>query len=263
MNLRRALFPVFCSLFALVSTGCINTHFQKLHMTASEAPEVHGANTYQQPHSASWRVTGKINSNTRRDVKITPETSNSKNKSKESVEPDWLYKMGGVEFTGKADFFYKANSAFLGTGIGYNNGIYHHFSFGGNFSHVEFGFFIGLYHQYFDADYVGEHCEVVLFSDDKCDSFSNESHGLSTSLFGGGFAGLIFGDFFLNYSLSVYAPSPEIEGGSPDLSGIHSNYFTMGYRFHWVEVSAGFVMSLVEGRIASYGFTGGLSFYLN
>ena len=152
---------------------------------------------------------------------------------------------------------------FLGTGIGYNNGIYHHFLFGGNFSHVEFGFFIGLYHQYFDADYVGEHCEVVLFSDDKCDSFSNESHGLSTSLFGGGFAGLIFGDFFLNYSLSVYAPSPEIEGGSPDLSGIHSNYFTMGYRFHWVEVSAGFVMSLVEGSIASYGFTGGLSFYLN
>ena len=179
------------------------------------------------------------------------------------MEPDWLYKMGGVEFTGKADFFYKANSAFLGTGIGYNDGIYHHFSFGGNFSHVEFGFFIGLYHQYFDADYVGEHCEVVLFSDDKCDSFSNESHGLSTSLFGGGFAGLIFGDFFLNYSLSVYAPSPEIEGGSPDLSGIHSNYFTMGYRFHWVEVSAGFVMSLVEGSIASYGFTGGLSFYLN
>jgi len=229
-------------------------------MTASEAPEVHGANTYQQQHSASWRVTGKINSNTRRDVKITAEPFRTK---KEGAEADWLYKMGGVEFTGKVDFLYKADRAILGTGVGYNNGIYHHFSFGGNFSHVEFGFFIGLYHQYFDADYVGEHCEVVLFSDDKCDSFSNESHGLYTTVFGGGFAGLILGDFFLNYSLSIYVPSPTIEDSSPGLSGIYSNYFTMGYRFHFVELSAGLVATFIDEGFVNYGFTGGLTFYLN
>lgn len=260
MNLKHTLFSLFCSLFALVSTGCVNTHFQKLHMTASEAPEVHGANTYQQQHSASWRVTGKINSNTRRDVKITAEPFRSK---KEGVEADWLYKMGGVEFTGKVDFLYKADRAILGTGVGYNNGIYHHFVFGENFSFFEFGFFIGLYHHYSNVEYVGEHCEVILFSDDKCEPFASESHGLYTTWLAGGFVGLILGDFFLNYSVSVYEPSPVIEGDSPSPSGIYSNYFTMGYRFDWVELSAGVVATFVDEGFANYGFTGGLSFYLN
>jgi hypothetical protein len=263
MNLKHALFPLFCSLFALVSTGCINTHFQKLHTTASEAPEVHGGNTSLQPHSASWRVTGKISSATRKDVEITPEVSKSRDKSKEGVEADWLYKMGGVEFTGKADFLYKANGPILGTGVGYNNGIYHHFLFGANFSHVEYGLFIGLYHHYSDVEYEGEHCELFIFSDDKCDSFSNESHGLYTTVFGGGFAGLILGDFFLNYSLSIYVPSPTIEDSSPGLSGIYSNYFTMGYRFHFVELSAGLVATFIDEGFVNYGFTGGLTFYLN
>ena len=98
-------------------------------MTASEAPEVHGANTYQQQHSASWRVTGKINSNTRRDVKITAEPFRSK---KEGAEADWLYKMGGVDFTGSADFLYKADDEFFGGGVGYTDGIYHYCMFGEN-----------------------------------------------------------------------------------------------------------------------------------
>ena len=50
MKIRHAASFVFCILFALFSTGCVTTNIHKFRMSVSESPEVHGANTKQEPH---------------------------------------------------------------------------------------------------------------------------------------------------------------------------------------------------------------------
>ena len=257
MCFKQVVFPLFCSLVVFAFTGCSTTHVHKLHMTVSESPEVHGANTFQKPQSTMLRVTGKINVNPKKNVKITPEES-----SEEDKEADWLYKMGGVDFTGSADFIYKANEAFFGVGVGYKDGIYHYFMFGENYSIFEYGFFFGLYHQYGRLDYAGEHCDGGLLGDENCTPFSERKNDFYSSVLAGGFAGLYFNNNFFNYTLSFTGPCPDVEGSSVCISTIQSHYITLGHRFNKIEVSAGAIVTFVESGFANIGFTSGLSFYL-
>ena len=151
MNFKRMILLVLCTLFALVSTGCVSTYVHKFRMTASEAPEVHGANTYQMPHSSSWRITGKVNASQKKNVDITEESSVYKDLSHlfENYEDfsHATYAMGGIDFTGKIDYLYKIDNLILGMGVGYKDGVYHHFTLGYNFFNFEFGGFIGGFHQ--------------------------------------------------------------------------------------------------------------------
>ena len=257
MNLKHFIFALLCSLLALAFTGCSTTHVQKLHMTVSETPEVHGANTYQKPHSASLRVTGNINANARKNVNVTPEDS-----SKNGKEDEWIYKMGGLEFTGSAEFLYKNDEAILGLGIGYNDGLFHYIIFGDNESFYEYGFFFGFYHQFGHLNYEGKHCDAALFGEENCTPFSDRKNDYYLGVLGGGFAGLFLGNLFINYSVSVYAPVADIDGSATTISGIYSNYFTVGYRFKWAELSAGLILTYVDEGYANFGFTSGLSFYL-
>ena len=104
-------------------------------MTASEAPEVHGANTCQTPHSASWRVTGKVNVNDKKDVDISEKVSRTGGiddvfDGKYYSFGSAIYEMGGIDFTGKIDFLYKADFLVIGSGVGYKDGVFHHFTMG-------------------------------------------------------------------------------------------------------------------------------------
>lgn len=254
---KQFIFALFSSLFAEVFTGCSTTHVQKLHMTVSEVPEVHGANTYQKPHSASLRATGKLNVNPKKKVRFFPEES-----LEEGEEVDWLYKMGGVDFTGSADFLYKADEAFFGGGVGYKDGIFHYFMFGENYSIFEFGFFFGLYHQYGRLDYAGEHCDGNILENEKCTPFAEIKNDFYSGVLVGGFAGLYYSNIFLNYTWSITGPCPDVDGSSECISEIHSHYFTLGYRFNKIEVSASVITTYVDGDFANVGFTSGLSFYL-
>lgn len=263
---------VLCTLFALVSTGCVSTYVHKFRMTASEAPEVHGANTYQMPHSSSWRITGKVNANQKKNVDITEESSVYKDLSHlfENYEDfsHATYAMGGIDFTGKIDYLYKIDNLILGMGVGYKDGVYHHFTLGYNFFNFEFGGFIGGFHQYSDLEYDGQSCEDVSFYDDKyCRPFEDHHYRFNSSIMGGMFAGVYFDRLFFNYSMSMYKPSPIIESREDyDLSvpTIMTNYFTTGYRFNrWIEFSVGGIATYVEGVSAwNLGFTGGISLYL-
>ena len=224
------------------------------------------------PHSSSWRASGSINANNRKNVNITKNSSVAKDLEHlfDTYEDigSAKYQMGGIDFTGKIDYFYKVDNLILGTGVGYKDGIYHHFTLGVNLLYFELGGFIGAFHQYSELEYEGKTCNDEWYYDEnKCRSFYDEHRRYNHSLLGGIFAGLYFDKIFFNYSVSTYKPNPEIEGDDDydmDVPGIATNYFTVGYRLNrWIEFSIGSNLTYIGSANAwNYGFSGGISFYL-
>ena len=252
----------------LFFTGCVSssTHIDKLKVSTSEAPEVHGMNTNLNSHSSMLRINGKMNISKHKDVNLS--------KNEEEV-----YEMGGIDIAGKFDYLYKKNTVVIGFGLGLDDGLYHHFTLGWNFSHFEFGGFLGFFHQYRDIQYSGKKCSAtkkqnvsidgsVLWKEDVCTSytpFDKHKSEFNTNLFIGTFAGVFIDKYFFNYSLSYYSPSIEIEGEGYDLPSVTSHYFTLGYKFNKkIEFSVGVVSTKVDYRYAKrqYGITGSVSYYL-
>lgn len=261
---HTALFIAF-SLACLFSAGCSDS-YTKLHslkVTVSEAPEVHGTNTSQKPHSASFRFTGKVNSN-------RPNTTHEQISNEihgKTYSTDVYYKLGGIDLSGKFDFFYKVDNFFFGSGVGYKDGVYHHFTTGVNLEHFELGIFLGLYHQYSDLEYESSKCEFVvhIFSENEetCESYGDHHYRLNNSPFMGAFTGIMLDKMFFNYSVSVYSPNIEIDDYTLDAAIITSNYFTLGYRFNkWVEISGGAIITYLDTPLWYYGVTVGASLYL-
>ena len=261
---HTALFIAF-SLACLFSAGCTDNYIKvhSLKATVSEAPEVHGANTSQKPHSGTFRFTGKINSN-------RPNTSHeqiSNHIHGSTYFTDVYYKLGGIDFSAKADFFYKRDEFFFGTGVGYKDGIYHNFLLGANMQHLEFGLFFGLYHQYSNLSYEVSRCtydyDILTKSKETCEpSYKEQIDRFNHNPFMGGFAGIILDKMFFNYSVSVYSPQIKIEDYSLDAAIITSNYLTLGYRLNkWVEISGGAIITYLDTPLGYDGFSVGTSLY--
>ena len=269
MKFKHAASFILCIIFTLLSTGCVTTHVHKFRMTASEAPEVHGANTQQDPHSSSWRFTGKVNYNAEKNIIISDDISESpgldKLFDKKAEFKSAKYEMGGVDFSGKVDYLHKTSAFVIGGGLGYKDGLFSHLTIGANFSHFEFGGFLGVYALYSNIEYWGESGEDCGESDGVCETFSENNYYTYMSVFGGMYAGLYFDKLFFNLSVSSYKPNPELEGTDLNVPGITSAYLTIGYRLNrWLEVSVGGIATYIgtsEG--SSYpGVTGGVSIYL-
>lgn len=259
MKFKQSIFITLAFIYLTV-TGCTGdyTKIHSLDMTVSEAPEVHGANTSLAPHSAAWRFTGKVNYNPNEEIYDTLKTKGERT--------DVTYKMGGTDFSGKIDFLYKLDGFIFGTGLGYKDGFYHHFTLGTNLKHFEFGIFFGLFHQYSDIDYQGSKCHYSLFlfneKEEECESFTEDQSDFYTTYLLGAYAGLIFDDLFLNYSVSTYKPNILIEEHSPKLIKVVTQYITLGYRISkWFELSAGSSITYTTTPHWYYGWTGGISFY--
>ena len=209
--------------------------------------------------SASWRLTGKVNTSSKDE--ITDQVTSRGNSA------NVTYKLGGTDFSGKIDFLYKVDGFIFGSGLGFKDGIYHHFTLGTNLRNFEFGAFFGFYHQYDKIEYEASRCEYEyhLFSptDETCSSSFYESvYRFNTAPFIGAYAGLIIDKFFINYSVSVYSPSVNIEENAPTLAAIATQYLTAGIRINkWIELSAGSTMTYMDTPHWHYGFTGGISFY--
>ena len=256
----KLLVIILSTLFFLGCEG-YHTKLHTLDMTVAEAPEVHGANTNQAPHSASWRFTGKINSVHKEEVQETTKRNNQY-----SENTNITYKIGGIDFSGKADFLYKVDGFIFESGLGYKDGIYHHVSFGANLQYFEFGIFLGLYHHYVEMDYNASRCEYdyYIFSDndEKCETYSDNQSDFFTSPFIGAFASIYIDKFFINYSASIYSPRVKIKENKPNLATITTQYITAGIRINrWIELSAGASITYINTPHWYYGFTGGLSFY--
>ncbi len=267
MSFRNTIAYALCIAAALVNTGCITTQLHKFRMTASEAPEVHGANTNQKQNSSVWRFTGKVNYNYEEKVDISEDIY--WNKSLEELfdgdnleSSDAAYKMGGLDFAGKIEFLYKANYSVFGLGAGIKDGLFNHILLGLNFSHFEFGVFAGIYNQYSDLEYSGK---VVSDSDDGDDykTIRENDSQINTSFFAGAYAGIYLEKLFFNYSVSFYTPNPEINGKDLSVPTITSHYFTVGYRLtDLIEISAGGIFTDIDTDGGTGGYTAGVSFYL-
>lgn len=269
MKFKYAVSFLFFILFALFSTGCVTTHVHKFRMTASESPEVHGANTQQKPYSSSWRFTAKANYNDEKKVDITEDTRDSPDLDKlfdsPTVFKDAKFMMGGLDFSGKIDFLYKANSFVIGGGLGYKDGLFSHLTMGANYSHFEFGTFIGMYNQYSEIEYWGEKGEDCNDSENYCTKFSDQNYHIYTSIFAGMYAGFYFDKLFFNLSVSSYSPNPRVNGTDLDVPGIATAYLTTGYRLNrWLEISVGGIITHIGTSESkdNAGVTGGISFYL-
>ncbi len=265
MKFARTTALVIYALTALLTTGCVTTQLHKFRMTVSEAPEVHGANTNQKQNSSVWRFTGKVNYNYEEKVNISKDIH--WNKSLEELfdgddleSSDAAYKMGGLDFAGKFEFLYKANYSVFGLGAGYKDGFINHILLGCNFSHIEFGAFLGIYNQFSDLQYSGE----VVSDDDNYKTIRENDSQIYTSFFAGAYAGFYIDKFFVNYSVSFYTPNPEINGKALSVPTITSHYFTVGYRLtDLIEISAGGIFTDIDtDGGATGGYTGGVSFYL-
>lgn len=270
MNFKHATSFILCFIFALLSTGCVTTNVHKFRMTASESPEVHGFNTYQKDNTGSWRFTGKVNYNSEKNVDITKNTSESAsldnlfNTDKKNFKSA-KYEMGGVDFSGAIEYLYKGSGYVIGGGLGYKDGIFSHLTVGANFSHFEFGSFIGIYNQFNDIEYQGETGEDCGNSEGSCETFSDSYYSQNTSLFAGMYAGFYFDKLFFNLSISSYDPNVKIKDFNLDVPGIATAYLTAGYRFNrWVEFSVGGIVTHIgtsDGQ-DNVGVTSGISFYL-
>ena len=265
----KKVFITATFLSVLFFTGCVSssTRINRLKVSISEAPEVHGMNTNFSTHSSMLRINGKMNVSKHKDMSYS---------SDEKEE----YKMGGVNIAGKLDYLYKTNTFMLGMGVAIDNGLYHHFTLGWNFSHFEFGGFLGLFHQFSDIQYSGEKCTAtkkqnvsidgsVLWREDVCTSytpFGRNTSDFNTNLFVGTFAGIFIDKYFFNYSLSFYSPDIKIEDEIYDLPSITSHYFTLGYRLNKkFEFSAGAVLTKADYYRHPkwlYGIIGSVSYYL-
>jgi len=267
MKVRKSAIYALCTLTALLHTGCITTNIHKFRMTASEAPEVHGANTKQEPHSSSWRFTGKINYNAEKNVNITDdihEEADLDNLFEKSAEfTSAYYEMGGLDFSAKVDYLQKGKNFVVGGGIGYKDGFYSHFTLGANMNHFEFGSFIGLYNQYSELEYRGETCEDDESSN--CDTFGSNDQKFISNFFIGAYAGFYFDKLFFNLSTSVYAPDPVVEGFHMDAPNITTTYLTAGYRINRrFEISVSGIWTHIgtSDWRDNVGVTGGVSLYL-
>ena len=257
--MRRAFVKKSLFLFSLIvilSSEALAYESERiLNATVSDAPEVHGSNTTQEPYSSMWRVSGKV-------IGAKEEKIDDKERT---------YEIGGVEGSGKIDYLHKSGTLIFGAGLGYDDGLYYHLTLGWNFRDFEFGFFTG--HILFrDIKYSGEKCVeteknnvtidgAVFWSRTVCASyepFEKEEIKYVEDLFLGGFVGIIIGKSFLNYSFSI-------EGFDIVDTPILSHYISMGYRFgDFIELSLGTVLtnvgSLESGYV--YGITGTVGFYL-
>ena len=270
MKLRYAVSFVVSMLFALVSTGCVTTNIHKFRMTVSESPEVHGANIKQEAHSGSWRFSGNVNYNFEKNVNITENTSESKDLDeflndlavlKRTKFQSAKYKMGGVDFSGKVDYLYKARGFVIGGGLGYKDGMISHLTIGANFSHFEFGSFIGVYCLHSDIEYWGETSEG---SDGVSVTFKDHNDQTNTSIFAGMYAGLYFDKLFFNLSVSSYKPNPKMKEIDLRVPGIATVYLTTGYRLNrWFEFSVGGIATYIDAPNGfNGGVTSGISLYL-
>lgn len=248
--------------------GCVaaSTRINKLKVSTSDAPEAHGYNTNMSAHSSVLKINGKINISSRENVSI----------SKKGNEE---YEMGGIEVAGKLDYLHKINTLILGLGLGIDDGIYHHFTLGWNFSHFEFGGFIGTFYQYGNVQYDIERCTAtkkqnvtldgtVLWTDEVCASYvpysKNESE-FNSDLFIGLFAGVFVDNFFFNYSLSYYYRDLDIEGEKHSLAAITSHYFTLGYKLNEkFEFTVGGVLTGIDDKYSKQhaSLTGGITYNL-
>ena len=268
MKFKHVTSFILSFIFALFSTGCVTTNVHKFRMTASESPEVHGINTYQKDNTGSWRFTGKVNYNREKNVDITKNAS-------ESADLDNLftamkfksaeYILGGIDFSGKVDYLYKGSGYVIGGGLGYKDGIFSHLTVGANFSHFEFGAFIGMYSQYSKIEYWGETGENCGNSDGDCESFDDHEYSRNSSIFAGMYAGYYFDKLFFNLSVSSYRPYPKINGAKLDVPGIATAYLTTGYRLNrWLEFSVGGIVTHIGTSDSqdNLGVTSGISLYL-
>ena len=268
MKFKHAASFAFCIIFALLSTGCVTTNVHKFRMTVSEAPEVHGANTEQKAHSGSWRFTGKVYHNAKKNVDITGNTSESasldKLFDKKAEFKSASYEMGGDDFSGKVEYLRKTRGFVFGGGLGYKDGLFTHVTLGANFSHFEFGGFFGTYALYSNVEYWGETGEECGDSDSECSFFSDHSYHTYLSIFAGMYAGLYFDNLFFNLSVSSYEPNPKIEDSDLNVPGIATAYLTIGYRFtQQFEFSIGGIATIVDAPAGTnVGVTSGISLYL-
>lgn len=251
----------FLLFFIFLFTGCSLPSVKNLHlnMDVSEAPEVHGANTYQLSNTSLKRLTGKLNYNLEDEREF------------ENGSRDIVYYVGVLDFTFKYDYIKKGKDyLFAGAGVGYKDGLFYHFSLGANMPHIEIGGFLGLYHHFTQLDYKGEYCtESFLFFPTECEHFSKDDYDITTSLFAGAFASFYLEKFFINYSVSVYDPTVtlKIPNGDYSLSlpSISSHYLAFGYRLNKrLEFTSGAIFNYINSPAASWyiGLTSGINFYL-
>ena len=232
-NVKHFL-PVLAAMAILVC-GCTSTHISRFELDTSEAPEVSGANRYMEPKTTTYRLFGTLKLDKDEDIAVsgTYRDWNTDTLTKvKTYTANGTYHLGGFEGTGGFELYKKSDIAVYGLGIGYNDGIYHHITYGFNFRHLEFGSYVGFFHQYMHIKYSGSSCSGIKTCTQDNGSFSEDKDDFETSLFWGLYAGIFIGDFFLSYSISGYTPGLDTDDEDISTPTITSNYFTLGYHIN-------------------------------
>lgn len=248
MNYSKWTFLLSTAIMGIFVSGCSTTRIHSFTIDASEAPEVYGISRFQEPHSGTVRLYGSFKIDPRETVYACGSygtwtafrLDTLAVQDYEKHEVNGQYRLGGNEFTGGFEWFYKSNNALIGVGFSINDGLYHHITYGFNFEHFEIGSFLGLFHQYTFTTYSGK-------TDKK--KVNESKNDLMTSLFGGGYIGAFVGDGFLNYTISAYRPDLDTDASNVKASVITTHYFTLGYHINkYFAASVGAVGSNVTSQ---------------
>jgi hypothetical protein len=227
---KTTILLLFAALAMLVS-GCSSTHVHNFQVDASEAPEVYGIGRYQQPKTSTMRLYGSFKIDPREDVAASGDYRTWSSwkwdtlvvQELNSFGSSGIYKMGGNEFTGGFEWFHKSDNALFGVGVSVNDGIYHHITYGFNTEHFEVGGFFGFFHQLL---------KIKSSFSTNGESSDDAKYEFNTNVFWGFYTGVFLGDLFVNYSLSAYRPSFDVDGTTVRSSIVTSNYITLGYNIN-------------------------------
>lgn len=271
MKVHTPIAIICIAAISLLLIGCTQTRISSFSADVSEAPEVHGFNTYQEPHTTAIRVSGTVNFDSKEDVDVDAQHrdwADKKNKEGHyeatTFNTRGIYTIGGLDIEGKLDFLAKANLAVIGFGIAVNDGIYHHLTLGINSRYFDIGGFAGLYHHKGKITYSGSECSTVTTCEkEDWSGIHGNNSDYRISGFGGLYAGVILGDAFFNYSFSTYTPNINAHGEGLTVPSIYSHYFILGYRINrYIEINGGTVGTYIED-VSHWHWAGrtGLSFY--
>jgi len=245
--------------------ACSYAQVSNFKFNASESPEVRGPGTYLEEQDNMGRMSVSLLGGQKDEIpfpvrpvlagdvtsivvgEAVDSATLSPSASKAAVNNS-VIELGDYSVIASMDFFMKWKQAYFQLGLGVYDGLYYYAGMGTNRKYFEAGVFLGQFHQFTTVYYYGYWCDDLRCNnDDNNGTFSADEPHLLSDVFVGVYAGLHAWRLSLDYSISTYTPSVNVNSLDYDMPAVISNYLSLGIRLtdSWI-VRGGVVATFAD-----------------
>lgn len=283
--LSASAMAALVAVFSGCSISSSYGHVDHVLMETPAAPNIHGANGYQESGTSVWKATANVAYNNQ-EKELVREMPNSMEYCDNlsncmSVEERKKHEMVDVSYRTHFSIMdatiensHKIGDFLWNWGVGLNQGVYGFLALGFNTKHLEAGASYSIWMQKRDFRYAGTRYSCSYWSYNgsysyDTDSFSGRSRYDLLWTYGG-YASAYWGPVSLNYSLSVYQPSANYDSDDEyhlqanfELPLVLTEYITLGYRINEkLEVHGGAINIFGDFPGWHWSGTAGFSLYM-